>query len=60
MNLYDAMTVDLPECEQDGLSIERFTIPKGDLFNALLGGRSTRPGTYTALKLNGTEKHFVG
>jgi hypothetical protein len=45
--------VDLPECEQDGLSIYRLTIPKGDLHNALLGGRSTRPGTYTALKLNG-------
>lgn len=55
MNLYDAMTVDLPECSQGGLSIERFTIGQSDIHNAILslGGRSTRPGTYTALKLNG-------
>lgn len=55
MNLYDAMTVDLPECSQDGLSIERFTIGRDNIHNAMLslGGRSTRPGTYTGLMLNG-------
>jgi hypothetical protein len=52
MNWYDAMTVDLPECAQDGLSIEKFTVEASSVFNWRLGGRATRPGTYTALKLN--------
>lgn len=53
MNWYEAMTVDLPECEQDGLSVERFTIERNDIRHLMYGSRATRPGTYTALKLNG-------
>lgn len=53
MDLYAAMTVDLPECEQDGLKVEKFTVPPNDFFNWKLGARATRPGTYTALKING-------
>jgi len=53
VNLYDAMTVDLPECEQDGLKIERFTIEDNSIANFKLGARATRPGTYTGLMLNG-------
>lgn len=53
MNLYDAMTVDLPECEQDGLRVERFTISPESYHNFKLGHRATRAGTYTGLKLNG-------
>lgn len=53
MNWYETMTVDLPECEQDGLTVERFTIERNSLANFRLGSRATRPGTYTALKLNG-------
>lgn len=52
-NYHDAMTVDLPECEQDGLKIERFTIERDSIFNFRLGSRATRPGTYTGLMLNG-------
>lgn len=53
MSWYDIMTVDLPECEQDGLRIERFTIEPNNWANFKLGSRSTRPGIYTGLMLNG-------
>jgi len=53
MNWYEVMTVDLPECEQDGLKVERFTIERNDIHNFRLGARATRPGTYTGLMLNG-------
>lgn len=53
MDWYKIMTVDLPECEQDGLSIEKFTVERSSFANFRLGARATRPGTYTGLKLNG-------
>lgn len=53
MDWYSIMTVDLPECEQDGLSIERLVVEANDVRNFMYGSRATRPGTYTALKLNG-------
>lgn len=56
VNLREAMTVDLPEGELDGLRIDRFEIGKHDINNlreALRCGRGTRPGTYTRLTLNG-------
>lgn len=53
MNWYEAMVVDLPECEQDGLKVERFTVEDHSIENLRLGSRATRPGTYTGLKLNG-------
>lgn len=55
-NLYDAMTIDLPEGELDGLRVERFTIEPNDIHNlrlAIREGRGTRPGTYTRLMLKG-------
>lgn len=53
MSWYEAMTVDLPECEENGLKIEKFEVKRDSISNFRLGARSTRPGTYTALKLNG-------
>lgn len=55
MNLHEAMTVDLPEGELDGLKISRFTIEPYNLDNMrfALQGRATRPGTYTKLTLDG-------
>lgn len=53
MSWYDTMTIDLPECEEDGLRIERFTVERDSIANWRLGARSTRPGTYTGLMLNG-------
>jgi hypothetical protein len=53
MNWYDTMTIDLPECESDGLKVERFTIEPNSIHNFRLGARATRPGTYTGLLLNG-------
>lgn len=55
-NLHDAMTIDLPEIDQDGLKIERFVIEPynlDNLRNTLRGGRGTRPGTYTKLVIDG-------
>src|SRR5262252_4517707 len=51
----EAMTVDLPECEQDGLKVEKFTIDENNFANLrfMLEGRGTRVGTYTGLLLNG-------
>ncbi len=49
----EAMTVDLPECEEDGLSIRKFTVERDSFANFRLGARATRPGTYTGLVLNG-------
>ncbi len=53
MSWYEVMTVDLPECKQDGLSIEKIVVERDDVRNFMYGSRATRPGTYTALKLNG-------
>lgn len=53
MNWYEVMTVDLPECEEDGLSVGRFTVEPDSFANWRLGSRATRPGTYTGLTLNG-------
>lgn len=53
MNLWDAMTVDLPEAEKDGLSIERFTVGERSLTAWRLGHRAPRPGVYTKLCING-------
>jgi hypothetical protein len=55
-DLLDAMAVDLPEAEQDGLKLERFVIPENDIGNMIIGlksGRSARPGTYTKLTIGG-------
>lgn len=56
MSLYDAMTVNLPEGEMDGVRVEKFTIEKNNIhntMNALKSGRGTKPGTYTRLIANG-------
>jgi hypothetical protein len=53
MTLFEAMTVDLPEGELDGLRIERFTIGDRNIHNLMLGVRGTRAGTYTKLAING-------
>lgn len=55
INLRDAMTVDIPEGELDGLRIEKITVQSGDFanFRAAMHARSTREGTYTTLRLNG-------
>ena len=45
--------VNLPEGELGSVSIERFTVPKNDIGNMLLGSRATRPGEYTAIKRHG-------
>lgn len=50
---YEVMTVDLPECEQDGLRIEKITVGQNDIRNFMYGSRAARPGVYTALTLNG-------
>lgn len=56
-SLMDAMAVDLPEGEADGLRIQRFEIgpnDPGNLRERIRGsGRQTREGTYTRLILNG-------
>ena len=56
-DLMDAMAVDLPDAEQDGLRLGRFEIGEHDLGNLRerirMTGRHTRPGWYTALRLNG-------
>lgn len=56
MSIMDAMTVTVPEGELDGLRVERFTVEENSIENlrlAIKGGRSTRPGTYTALRDGG-------
>jgi spermidine synthase len=56
MSITDAMTVTVPEGSIGTLRVERFTIERDDFGNFLQGmkhGRSTRPGTYTALKDGG-------
>lgn len=53
MDWYKVMTVDLPECEKDGLTVGKFTVGANDFANFRLGSRATRPGTYTGLMLNG-------
>lgn len=52
VSLSDAMTVTVPEGSIGTLRVERFTVEPGSLANLryALHGRSTRPGTYTALK----------
>jgi hypothetical protein len=48
---YEAMSVDLPEGQVDGLRIDRFTVAGSDYetFRAALHGRPISPGTYTRL-----------
>jgi hypothetical protein len=56
MNLYDLMTVDVPEGELDGMKVERFTIhpdSTGNLREAIRSGRGTKPGVYTKLTGDG-------
>lgn len=55
MNLYDLMTVDVPEGELDGMKIERFEIKPYSLENLrnARDGRGTKPGIYTKLTENG-------
>jgi hypothetical protein len=56
-DLMNAMAVDLPETDHDGLTIRRFTVEPNSIENALLAfrepGRQARPGTYTRLDKHG-------
>lgn len=45
--------VNLPEGEQDGVAIKRFTVEKNSIQNMLLGARATRPGEYTMIERHG-------
>lgn len=53
VSAYDAMTVTVPEGRVGTLRVERFTVEPDSFQNFRLGVRSTRPGTYTALKDGG-------
>lgn len=55
---HEAMTIDLPEIEQDGVRVERFEVTEKDdlrmVLAALSGGRGrTAHGTYTRLVVDG-------
>lgn len=54
MNLYDAMTVTVPEGECGGMKVTRFEIRKEDIgFRARMGGRAPVPGMHTKLTGDG-------
>lgn len=56
--LIDALAVDLPEGELDGIKVERFEIERNSLtyMRSLIrdGNRAVRPGTYTRLVRDGS------
>lgn len=58
-DLYDLMTVDIPEGELNGMRVERFEVAKDNIrnFRASLEARGTKPGIYT--KLTGDGKFWM-
>lgn len=59
MTPYEAMTVTVPEGEDGGMKIEKFTIGKNDIhnFRHSLDGRGTAPGDYTRLMEEWVDAH---
>lgn len=60
MDIYDRMTINVPEGELDGMSVKRFTVTEEasrgvGAMRLALAGRAVRPGTYTKLTGDG---HF--
>jgi len=51
MNIYDRMTIDVPEGELDGLRVQRFEMKTGTVqaLRLAMEGRAIRPGWYTRL-----------